>query len=96
MKRSLSAEQILTLNSFDFERSGIKRKSGYRFSFSMKHGKVKNVIVDLPLASGLASVLLEDKVVRELIETNEFHIAFNHKYELTVRHIPQSEAILVG
>ena len=88
MKRSLAAEQILALNAPDFERAGMKRKSGYKFSFGLKDGKLKNVIIDLPLASSLAAVLLEDKVVRDLIETNEFYISLSAKYELTIRHVP--------
>jgi hypothetical protein len=93
MKRSLVAEQMLALNAPDFERAGMKRKSGYKFSFGLKNGKLKNVIVDLPLASSLASVMLEDKTVKELTENNEFHISFSPKYELTIRHITQPETV---
>ena len=95
MKRSLAAEQILALNAPDFERAGMKRKSGYKFSFGLKDGKLKNVIIDLPLASSLAAVLLEDKVVRDLIETNEFYISLSAKYELTIRHVPHPVLIEV-
>ena len=94
MKRSLAAEQMLALNAPDFERAGMKRKSGYKFSFGLKEGKLKNVIIDLPLASSLASVLLEDKVINELIQTNEFFISLSPKYELTIRHIPQPVEVL--
>ena len=59
----------------------------------LKDGKLKNVIIDLPHAASLASVLLEDAVVRELISKHEFHIALSPKYELTIRHIPQPEAV---
>jgi hypothetical protein len=96
MKRSLSAEQILALNAPDFERAGMKRKSGYKFSFGLKNGKLKNVIIDLPLASSLAAVLLEDKAVSELVQSNEFHIALSPKYELTIRHIPHPEEVAVA
>ena len=92
MKRSLAAEQMLALNAPDFERAGMKRKSGYKFSFNLKEGKLKNVIIDLPLASSLASVLLEDKAIGELIRTNEIHISLSPKYELTIRHVPQTVA----
>jgi len=95
MKRSLTAEQILALNASDFERAGMKRKSGYKFSFGLKNGKLKNVIIDLPLASSLASVLLEDKAINELVQTNEFNIALSPKYELTIRHVPQTEAAII-
>ena len=96
MKRSLAAEQNLKLNAPDFERAGMKRKSGYKFSFGLKEGKLKNVIIDLPLSSSLASVLLEDSAVKELIETNEFHLSFSSKYELNIRHIPQPEAAAIA
>jgi hypothetical protein len=89
MKRSLAAEQMVALNAPDFERAGMKRKSGYKFSFGLKEGKVKNVIIDLPLASSLATVLLGDEKVKEMIENNEFYISLSPKYELTIRHIHQ-------
>lgn len=91
MKRSLVAEQVLALNVPDFERSGMKRKSGYKFSFNLKNGKPKNVIIDHPLASNLVSVLLEDKAISELLQANEFFISLSPKYELTIRHIPHPE-----
>ena len=68
-------------------RAGAKRKSGYKFSFALKDGRVKNTIIDLPMASDLASLLLADNTVKELIETNEFHITLNPKYQLTIKHI---------
>ena len=88
LKRSLTADQVLPLNTPDFERAGLKRKSGYKFGIGFKNGKLKNVIIDLPLASSLANALLDDAVVKELIATREFNISLNPKFELTVRHIP--------
>lgn len=94
MKRSLVTEQTLALNTPDFERAGMKRKSGYKFSFGLKNGKLKNVIIDCPLAANLASVLVDDKAVSELIQVNEFFIALSPKYELTIRHVPQPTEVL--
>ena len=74
----------------------MKRKSGYKFSFALKEGKLKNVIIDLPLASSLATVLLEDKAVNELIQTHEFHITLSPKYELSIKHIPQPQPAVVS
>jgi hypothetical protein len=91
MKRALVAEQILSLNATDFKKAGM-RKSGYKFSFSLKRGKLQNVIVDLPVASSLAAVLLEDKAVSEFAGANEFYFALNPKYQISIRHIPQPEA----
>lgn len=93
MKRALSAEQLLPLNAPDFERAGMKRKSGYKFSFALKGGKLKNVIIDHPLASSLASALLEDPAIKELTETNEFQFYLSPKYELKITHVPQPESV---
>lgn len=89
LKRSLTAEQQFSLNAPDFERAGHKRKAGYKFLIKLKDGRLNNAIVDMPLASSLASTLLEDKAVREMAENNEFHISMNAKYQLTIKHIPQ-------
>ena len=45
MKRAIVSQQTLALNVSDFERAGMKRKSGYKFTFGLKEGKVKNVII---------------------------------------------------
>jgi cytoplasmic iron level regulating protein YaaA (DUF328/UPF0246 family) len=90
LKKSLSAEQILNLNSGDFERSG-SSKSAKKFAMKFKDGKVDNVIVDSPMASILAGVLLKDPVVKELFNQNDFIISLNTKYQLNIRHIPRIE-----
>ena len=95
MKRALVAEQILNLNAADFERAGIKRKSGYKFSFRIKKAKLQNVIVEFPLASSLAAVLLEDEAVRDFTQTNEFYFELNTKYQLTIRHIAHPEVAVI-
>lgn len=93
LKRSLTSEQILSLNASDFERAGMTRKSGYKFLIKFKEGKISNVIVDLPLASSLASALLEDKAIKELFAANEFHFSLNPKFELTIKHIQHIEVM---
>ena len=92
MKRALSTEQqVLALNVPDFEKAMIKRKTAYKFSLDFKNGRVKNVIVDHPLASGLASVLLEDEVTKALLEKEEFQISMGAKYELIIKHMPRTK-----
>lgn len=98
LKRSLAAEQQFALNAPDFERAGHKRKSGYKFLIKIKNGRLNNVIVDMPVASSLASSLMEDKSIKELLLENEFHISMNTKYQLTIKHIPsyhQPENVVV-
>jgi hypothetical protein len=92
MKRSVNKEQVLPLNIPDFERAGLQRKSGYKFNFTLRNGKLKNLIIDFPLASELANVLLEDKAISGLIAANEFNISLNPKFELTITCTTQPEA----
>jgi hypothetical protein len=93
LKRSLVAEQMLSLNSSDFLRAGLSRKSGYKFLLKFKEGKIDNVIIDLPLASSLATALLQDSVIKELFRENEFHISLNPKFELTIKHVQHFVAV---
>lgn len=88
LKKSIASEQVLDLNIPDFERAGMTRKTGYKFLIKFKQAKVDNIIIDFPLASSLASVLLQDPVVKELFLQHEFHISLNPKFQLTFKHIP--------
>lgn len=91
LKRALTAEQQFVLNTPDFARAGFQRKSGYKFLLKLKDGKLDHVIVDMPVASTLATTLIEDKVIQDLLSEHEFHISMNTKYELTVKHIAQRQ-----
>src|SRR5690348_14570209 len=88
LKRSLVAEQMFALNVPDFKNAGMTRKTGYKFLLKIKGGKLSNVIVDSPLASNLATTLLEDATLQKIFADNEFHISLNPKFELTIKHIP--------
>lgn len=89
LKKSIAAEQIFMLNAQDFERAGLARKTGYKFLLKFREGKISNVIVDLPLASSLASVILADEAIKDILRKNEFHISLNPKFELSIKHIQQ-------
>ena len=94
LKKSIAEEQVFALNVPDFERAGFKRKSGYKFLIRLKDGRLDNVLTDAPVASSLVSALLEDAAIRELVQTHEFHISMNAKFQLTIRHVPQAENAL--
>ena len=93
LKRSLAAEQILSLNASDFLQAGLSRKSGYKFLLRFRDGRIDNVIIDLPLASSLATVLKGDEKIKELFAGNEFHFSLNPKFELSIKHIQQLAAV---
>lgn len=86
LKKSLSGDQTLNLNIPDFERAGMARKTGYKFVIKIKDGRVDNVIVNAPLASSLASLLLQDPAIKEFTMQKAFQISMNPKFQLTIKY----------
>ncbi|HET7898561.1 MAG TPA: hypothetical protein VFL47_12835 [Flavisolibacter sp.] len=86
LKKSLKEEQVFLMNVPDFERAGLKRKTGLKFFVKLQNGKPENAIVDIPVAASLVSVLQQDEALEALLAANEFHIGLNTKYELTITH----------
>lgn len=92
LKKAKSTDQTLDLNVSDFERAGIARKSGYKFLIKFANGRVDNVIIDSPLASTLASSLLAEPSVKELLQ-QEYHISLNTKFQLTIKYVPSADLV---
>jgi hypothetical protein len=90
LKRAAGGDQVLNLNLTDFERAGIARKSGYKFTIQFSNGRVDNVISSVPLAKDLATALQEDPAVKSLLQQNDYHISMNPKYQLGIKFIPRS------
>ncbi len=88
LKRAKNGDQVLDLNFSDFERAGIGRKAGYKFNIDFSKGKVHNVIINLPLASNLSSLLLQEPMVKELFMNNDYSISMNTKFQLGLKQIP--------
>ncbi|MGB8193103.1 MAG: hypothetical protein WCF67_14340 [Chitinophagaceae bacterium] len=86
IKRAVTSDQLLDLNRHDFEKAGIARKSNHKFSIEFSGGRVNNVISASALAKNLASVLLEDKVVKETFTQNDYTIAMNTKFQLSIKY----------
>ena len=88
IKKSLTSDQLLDLNISDFERAGLGRKSGYKFNVAFNKGKIDNVIIASPLASNLASLLLNDPVIKELFLQHQYTISMNTKFQLGIKCTP--------
>lgn len=84
LKRSKSGEQQLSINQSDFEKAGVARKTGNKFSLFFKNGKVDNVVIASPVAAELASNLLHDETVKTLFAEHDYQIAMNTKYQLSI------------
>ena len=89
MKKSITEEQVLALNKIDFERAGTGRKAGYKFKIEFVDGKVGNVISGSALAMHLAETILEDESAKQILETNNFDIALNTKFQLIITNVPK-------
>jgi hypothetical protein len=89
LKKSLTEEQVLTLNRIDFERAGTGRKAGYKFKIEFTDGKVGNVISGSTLAMHLAQVIMEDDSVKEILNEHNFQVSLNTRFQLIIKNIPK-------
>ena len=92
MKRSATGEQNLDLNRIDFERAGTGRKAGYKFTIEFTNSRVTNVISNSPLAPDLATVILQDDVIKTLLASNNYQVSLNTRFQLSIKNVsPQPE-----
>lgn len=94
LKKSATGDQTLNLNRPDFEKAGIARKAGYKFTIEFKNGKVANVISTSQLALDLATVLLEDGTVKGLFATGNYEVSLNTKFQLSIKNCTPQPATL--
>ena len=87
LKRSATGEQTLDMNRIDFERAGSGRKAGYKFTIEFRKGRISNLISSSPLASNLAAVLLQDPVVKELLQRIDYDISLNTRFQLHIKNL---------
>jgi hypothetical protein len=93
LKKALAGDQQLNLDVTDFERAGMGRKAGYKFLLKLKHGKIENIVVNSPLAAGLAQLMFEDEGIRELVKDREYHLTLNPKFQLSIKYVPELETV---
>jgi hypothetical protein len=84
MKKTYAGNQTLDLNRIDFERAGSGRKAGYKFNIEFVQGRVSNIISGSPLASDLATVLLNDPASKAILVNNDITISLNTKFQLSI------------
>lgn len=89
LKKSVTEEQVLSLNRVDFERAGTGRKAGYKFNIEFTDGKVGNVISGSPLAMHLAQVVLEDEGAKQILTEHNFEVSLNTKFQLAIKNVPK-------
>lgn len=91
LKKSAGGDQVLNLNRIDFERAGIGRKAGYKFTIEFTEGRISNVISTSALASDLAAVMLENDITREILQKNNYTISLNTKFQLITKNVENAK-----
>ena len=94
LKRSATGEQTLDMNRIDFERAGSGRKAGYKFTIEFRKGRVSNLISSSPLASNLSVVVLQDPVIKDLLQKADYDISLNTKFQLTLKNLSPEQPSL--
>ena len=88
LKRAVETEQTFALTTLDFEKTGSAAKTGHKFAIHFLNGKVDNGSGLPVVAKELASVLLADSQVKQILQANEYEISLTKKYQLTLKAIP--------
>lgn len=88
LKRAVSEDQMIRLNTFDFQKAATVRKAGYRFTIEMINGKVNNLIGLPDIAKDLCGVLLSNPEAKAILGENGFIISFDNKYQLVLKNVP--------
>jgi hypothetical protein len=91
MKKSVDSEQTLGFDSTDFDRSGKGRKTVQKFNIEFIDGKLTSLIRNNLFAQGLAALLMEDDITRNLLLQANYEFSFNTKFELRIKNIKKQE-----
>ena len=83
LKRSVTGEQVLSLNRIDFEKGNRIRKPLCSFSIELVKGKLASMSQSVP-AKDLITVLLEDDVASVLVRQNHYMISLNSDFLLRI------------
>ena len=85
LKRSSGADQVLSVDRFDFEKTNKAAKNSFSFLIDVVRGKLSPS--GSPVAArDLIEVLMNDEMSSELIRKNHYIISLSSKFELHIRN----------
>lgn len=91
LKRSLSDEQTLEMNSSDFHRASGGRRIKYNFSFALHHGKLQNLESAPPLGRDLIEALQGDATAWKFVKENHLEFTLNKNFQLQIKNTTPAE-----
>ena len=86
LKRSVSAEQTLDMNSSDFLRASGGKKVKFTFSVQLIKGRAQAGENSPPIAKDLVSLLQQDQTAYRFLQQNELQIAVNSDFQLSIKN----------
>ena len=91
LKKSATAEQSVSLNRIDFERTTKLRKPSCSFSVEIIRGKFNAINPPAP-AKDLLGIMQEDEAVRSLLRSHQYSISLNSDFLLSIKDITPATA----
>ena len=86
MKRAVNGEQVLEMNSTDFQRAAGGKKVKFSFSIELVRGRMKNLLSPTPLARDLITSLEQDNITQALLRKQEFEFIMSSDFKLQIKN----------
>ena len=87
IKRSATAEQILSMNHTDFGRAAGGRKIKFSFSqLQLNKGRVNTEVKQAPHVMELAELLQRDELTQKLLVGQYLEFSMNNDFKLTIKN----------
>jgi hypothetical protein len=86
LKRSVKAEQMLDMNSSDFQRASGGKKVKFMFSVQLVKGRLGAEENSPPIAKDLFAVLKQDNTANKFMQQNELVFTMDNNFRLIIKN----------
>ncbi len=93
LKKSATAEQTVSLNRTDFEKTTKLRKPACSFAVEIAKGRLNSFNNQSVPARDLLEILQEDEVTKNLIRQHQYAISLNSDFMLSIKNITPVEQL---
>lgn len=93
LKKSATAEQSVSLNRTDFEKTTKLRKPACSFAVEIVKGRLNTFNNQSVPARDLLEILQEDEITKGLIRQHQYAISLNSDFMLSIKNITPVEEL---
>lgn len=93
MKRSVNGQQVLEMNSTDFQRAAGGKKVKFSFTIELVKGRMRNILAPPPLARDLITSLEQDELTLSLMKKQEYEFIMSSDFKLKIKNCTPPEVI---